>query len=167
MVFLQILQSNARPDGLAVFFISARYAKIDIKGHIIHNFCPVNITKKRTQEKNTALITWTASQYGTNVGFADDEHKILFDKLNKLYDLATGGAARSAIGAQMDDLIAYVVGHFAHGEKEMQEKKYAGYEMHKAEQEALIGVCGGLQTKFHAGEAEVTEGRPSPRFLRL
>ena len=104
-----------------------------------------------------ALITWTASQYGTNVGFADDEHKILFDKLNKLYDLATGGAARSAIGAQLDDLIAYVVGHFAHEEKEMEAKKYAGLAVHKAEHEKLIGVCGGLQTKFHEGEAEVTE----------
>jgi hemerythrin len=29
-----------------------------------------------------ALITWTANQYGTNVGFADDEHQILFGKLN-------------------------------------------------------------------------------------
>ena len=104
-----------------------------------------------------ALITWTAAQYGTDVAFADDEHKILFDKLNKLYDLATGGAARSAIGAQLDDLIAYVVGHFAHEEKEMLAKNYAGYDRHKAEHVALIGICGGLQTKFHAGEADVTE----------
>ena len=104
-----------------------------------------------------ALITWTAGQYGTNVPFADDEHKILFDKLNKLYDLATGGAARSAIGGQLDDLIAYVVGHFAHEEKEMLAKNYAGYERHKVEHLALVGICGGLQTKFHAGEADVTE----------
>ena len=104
-----------------------------------------------------ALITWTASQFGTNVGFADDEHKILFDKLNKLYDLATGGAERSAIGAQLDDLIAYVVGHFAHEEKEMQAKKYDGYARHKEEHEKLIGVCADLQTKFNAGSADVTE----------
>ena len=104
-----------------------------------------------------ALITWTASQYGTNVGFADKEHQILFDKLNKLYDLATGGAARSAIGAQLDDLISYVVGHFAHEEKEMQAKGYAGYDRHKAEHVALLGICGDLQTKFHSGEADVTE----------
>jgi hemerythrin len=104
-----------------------------------------------------ALITWTASQYGTNVGFADDEHKILFDKLNKLYDLATGGAERSAIGKQLDDLIAYVVDHFAHEEKEMIAKNFGGYDRHKAEHVALIGICGDLQTKFHAGEAEVDE----------
>ncbi|WP_340122574.1 bacteriohemerythrin [Methylobacter svalbardensis] len=105
-----------------------------------------------------ALITWTASQFGTNVGFADDEHKILFDKLNKLYDLATSGAQRSAVGAQLDYLIAYVVDHFAHEEREMLAKGYASYERHKAEHEALIGICAGLQTKFHAGEAEVDEG---------
>lgn len=104
-----------------------------------------------------ALITWTAEQFGTNVGFADEEHQILFGKLNKLYDLATGGAERSAVGAQLDDLIAYVVDHFAHEEREMQAKGFAGLEAHKAEHEALVGICADLQKKFHAGEADVTE----------
>lgn len=104
-----------------------------------------------------ALITWTAEKYATNVGFADEEHRILFDKLNKLYDLATGGAERSAIGAQLDDLIAYVVDHFAHEEREMLAKNYAAFDAHKAEHTALIGICADLQKKFHAGEADVTE----------
>ncbi|MGZ8225200.1 MAG: bacteriohemerythrin [Methylococcaceae bacterium] len=104
-----------------------------------------------------SLITWTASQYGTNVGFADAEHQTLFGKLNKLYDLATGGADRAAVGAQLDDLIAYVVEHFAHEEREMQVKGFSGYAGHKAEHDALVGVCAGLQQKFHAGEAEITE----------
>lgn len=104
-----------------------------------------------------ALITWTAAQFGTNVGFADEEHKILFDKLNKLYDLATGGAARAAIGAQLDDLIAYVVGHFEHEEKEMVAAGYAGFDAHKAEHTALVGICADLQKNFHAGTADVTE----------
>jgi hemerythrin len=104
-----------------------------------------------------ALITWTASEYGTNVGFADEEDQILFGKLNKLYDLAMSGAERSAIGAQLDDLISCVVDHFAHEEREMQAKGYTGYERHKAEHEALLGIGGDLQAKFHAGEADVTE----------
>lgn len=105
-----------------------------------------------------ALITWTASQYGTNVGFADEEHQTLFGKLNKLYDLATGGSARADIGAQLDDLISYAVEHFAHEEREMQAKGYAGLARHKEEHDALVGICAGLQAKFHAGEAEVDEG---------
>lgn len=104
-----------------------------------------------------ALITWTAAQYGTNVGFADQEHQTLFGMLNKLYDEATGGAARATIGASLDALIAYVVDHFAHEEREMVAKGFGGYDRHKAEHEALIGICADLQKKFHAGEAEVTE----------
>lgn len=104
-----------------------------------------------------ALITWTAEQFGTNVGFADEEHKILFGKLNKLYDLATGGAERSAVGAQLDDLIAYVVEHFAHEEKEMASAGYSGLDAHKKEHDALVAVCADLQKKFHAGQAEVTD----------
>ena len=104
-----------------------------------------------------ALITWTAAQYGTNVGFADQEHQTLFGLLNKLYDEATGGAARSQIGASLDALIAYVVDHFAHEEKEMLAANYGGYDRHKAEHEALIGICADLQKKFHAGEAEITD----------
>lgn len=104
-----------------------------------------------------ALMTWTAEQYGTNVGFADDEHQQIFAKLNKLYDLATGGADRSAIGNQLDDLIAYVVDHFAHEEREMSAKGFPGLAGHKAEHDALVSTCADLQTKFHAGEADVTD----------
>lgn len=103
------------------------------------------------------LITWTAEQFGTDVAFADEEHKTLFGKLNKLYDLATSGSARSAIGAQLDDLIDYVVGHFAHEEREMLAKSYADFDAHKAQHVALIDICADLQKKFHAGEADVTD----------
>ncbi|OHX36346.1 bacteriohemerythrin [Methylomonas sp. LWB] len=104
-----------------------------------------------------ALITWTADQYGTGVGFADSEHQTLFGLLNKLYDEATGGAARATIGASLDALIAYVVDHFAHEEREMLSKGFGGYDRHKAEHEAMVGICADLQKKFHAGQAEVTE----------
>ena len=104
-----------------------------------------------------ALITWNVAQHETNVNFADDEHKILFDKLNNLYDLAIGGAAREETGKQLDDLIAYVVEHFAHEEKEMEAKGYEGLAAHKEQHDALVGICAGLQIKYHAGEAEITE----------
>ncbi len=104
-----------------------------------------------------ALITWTEEQFGTKVAFADEEHRVLFDLLNKLYDEATGGAERSAIGASLDALIAYVVDHFAHEEREMEAAGYAGLAAHKAEHDALVATCADLQKKFHAGEADVTD----------
>jgi hemerythrin len=104
-----------------------------------------------------ALMTWTAEQYGTKVDFADDEHKDIFRLLNKLYDDATGGAERSQIGTSLDALIACVVDHFAHEEKEMQAKGFSGLVGHKKEHDALVGTCADLRTKFHAGEADVTD----------
>ncbi len=103
-----------------------------------------------------ALITWTAAQYGTDVAFADEEHQKLFGLLNTLYDEATGGSDRATIGASLDALIAYVVDHFAHEEREMIAKGYAGYDAHKAEHVAFVGIAADLQKKFHAGEADVT-----------
>ncbi len=104
-----------------------------------------------------SLITWTQEQFGTNVGFADNEHKDIFASLNKLYDLATGGADRSEIGAELDNLINIVVEHFAHEEREMEAKGFGGLAAHKAEHDALVSTCADLQAKFKAGQADVTE----------
>ncbi len=103
-----------------------------------------------------ALMTWTEEQYGTKVGFADEEHKEIFRLLNKLYDDVAGGADRATIGASLDALIAYVVDHFAHEEREMEAAGFDGFAAHKAEHDALVGICADLQKKFHAGEADVT-----------
>lgn len=102
------------------------------------------------------VITWTEEQYGTGVGFADDQHKRLFDLLNDLHDAAPSGE-KAAIGAKLDALIAYVVEHFQAEEKAMQEKKYGGYAAHKVEHDKLVATCADLQKKFHAGEAQVNQ----------
>jgi len=104
-----------------------------------------------------ALITWNEKDHGTKVGFADDEHKVLFDLLNTLYDHAISGAERSVTGSALDELIAYVVDHFSHEETEMQAKSYGGYARHKEEHDKLVAICADLQTKFHAGSADVTD----------
>ncbi|MCK4842011.1 MAG: hemerythrin family protein [Methylococcales bacterium] len=102
------------------------------------------------------LIAWTEAQHGTKVRFVGAEYKELFSLLNKLYDNATRGAARSQVGSSLDTLIIFVVGHFSHEEKEMIAKNYSGYDRHKEEHTKLLKTCGGLQIGFHAGEAEVT-----------
>lgn len=103
-----------------------------------------------------ALITWTAEKYGTKVEIADSQHKTLFGLLNDLDDVA-GGTDRKVIGAKLDALIAFVVEHFNTEEKLMQEKGYSDYAAHKAEHEKLIATCADLQSKFHAGHADVTK----------
>lgn len=103
-----------------------------------------------------SLMTWTEGQYGTGVGFADNQHKKLFDLLNALHN-AAAGSDKAVIGKKLDALIAFAVEHFQSEEKAMQEKGFDGYAAHKAEHDKLIETCASLQAKFKAGDAEVNQ----------
>lgn len=110
-----------------------------------------------------SLITWTQDQFGTNVVTHDNEHKHLFNLLNNLHHNVTNGE-RSAIGASLDGLIAYVVEHFSSEEKNMAAAGYEALEQHKREHEKLVQICADLQKQFHAGVAEISE--QTTTFLR-
>lgn len=110
-----------------------------------------------------ALITWTADQYGTTIPVCDDQHKTLFNMLNKLHDLA-GGSDRSSVGRQLDELINFVVMHFQTEEKMMRERNYPNFTAHKAEHDKLVSTCADLQKKFHAGQAEINQD--TTRFVK-
>ncbi|VAW71627.1 hypothetical protein MNBD_GAMMA13-1582 [hydrothermal vent metagenome] len=98
-----------------------------------------------------ALITWTEDQFGVGVGFADDQHKVLFGLLNTLHETAAG-SDRAQTGKDLDALIGYVVEHFQNEENEMKAKGYSDYESHKAFHDKLVEKCAGVQTQFHAGD---------------
>jgi hemerythrin len=104
-----------------------------------------------------ALMTWTADKFGTTVAIADEQHQEIFNMVNGIYD-AAGAGDRAAVGKQLDALIDYVVMHFQTEERLMQEKNYPDYVSHKALHDKLVETCAGLQTQFHAGQAEVTQG---------
>ncbi|MDD5034509.1 MAG: bacteriohemerythrin [Methylococcaceae bacterium] len=103
-----------------------------------------------------SLITWTKEQFGTNVSFADEQHKVLFGMLNDL-DAAVPGGDRNVIGEKLNTLVNYVVDHFADEERHMTETNYPDYTAHKAEHTKLLETCGGVAAKFKAGELEITQ----------
>jgi len=102
-------------------------------------------------------MKWTVEQHGTNVAFADDEHKNVFKNLNILYDLRKKGAGRPEITEQTDIVLSIVAAHFAHEEQEMQAKNFVGYERHKAEHDDLINTCIAMETKIKAGELDLSK----------
>ncbi len=103
-----------------------------------------------------ALITWTKEQFGTDIGVADDQHKTLFGMLNDLHDTVPSGD-RAAIGAKLDTLVNFVVEHFAEEERLMTSTGYPNYDAHKAEHTKLLETCGGVVSKFKAGELDITQ----------
>ncbi|MFV1985330.1 MAG: bacteriohemerythrin [Thiohalomonadales bacterium] len=102
-----------------------------------------------------SLITWTKEQYGTDVEFADEQHKKLFDLLNALHDVIPAGD-KDTVSSNLDSLLNYVAEHFHAEESIMQEKAYAGYEEHKAQHDKFLAECGDLKNKYLAGEQEIT-----------
>jgi len=104
-----------------------------------------------------SLMKWTQESYGTNVEICDQQHQILFDRINALYDAVSGGK-RAEIGERLDSMIDYVVEHFKTEERLMEEKGYEDLEKHRQEHENLVSTCADLQGKFHANEAEIEEG---------
>lgn len=102
-----------------------------------------------------SLITWTKEQFGTNVTMHDEEHKTIFSMLNALHDSAAG-ADRKAVGAKLDELIAFVADHFGSEERNMLKVNYPDYQRHKQEHDNLVLTCLDLQKQFHAGKAEIT-----------
>lgn len=102
-----------------------------------------------------SLMTWTKEQFATNVTQHDQEHQTIFAMVNKLHE-AAAGSDRSAIGKQLDALIAYVAEHFGAEEANMIKCDYADYQAHKREHDKLVDTCLDLQRQFHAGKAEIT-----------
>lgn len=109
------------------------------------------------------LITWTQEQFGTTVAQHDEEHQQLFKLLNDLH-YRIGNSGRYAIGAALDNLIAFVAEHFSSEERNMAAAGYPGLEDHKLEHDKLVQLCLDLQHSFHAGAVEVTE--QTTAFLR-
>lgn len=102
-----------------------------------------------------SLMTWTKDQFGTNVSVHDQEHQKIFDLVNALGD-AVGSGDRSAVGKQLDALIAFVAQHFESEEANFNKYGYPAASAHKAEHDKLVATCLDLQKKFHAGQAEIT-----------
>lgn len=104
-----------------------------------------------------SLMKWTQEDYGTNVDICDNQHQVLFDRVNALNEAVSGGS-RKDIGNRLDSLIDFVVEHFQTEERLMEERGYADLDKHRMEHENLVSTCADLQGRFHANEAEVNEG---------
>lgn len=102
-----------------------------------------------------AIISWTAEQYGTQVSAPDDEHKIIFDMLNKLHDTVTAGDLPAA-NALLDKFIPFVAKHFKTEEDLMLAHKYPNYAAHKAEHDKLVETALGLLQSVKSGEARLS-----------
>ena len=112
-----------------------------------------SLLKNSKGELQMSLMTWE-DKYAVNVNEVDGQHQEIFRLANVLNDAL--GEDKAVIAEKLNDLVVYVVDHFATEEKYMQETNYPDYEAHKKMHDDLVAQVGAVAEKFNAGEAELT-----------
>lgn len=75
-------------------------------------------------------LKWT-SRFRMNIPEIDEEHKLIIEKFNSLYDLMRSGKGHEVYSEFVDFLNGYVNSHFAHEEALQQKIGYDKYQSHK------------------------------------
>jgi hemerythrin len=103
--------------------------------------------------KNIAL--WRA-EYETGFSKVDQQHRHLFEIVNRLHEAMSVGHGREIIQEVLDEMIHYTVEHFATEETLMQEQDYPLYTPHKQVHDQLTSEVKEIAEKFASGENLVT-----------
>lgn len=92
-------------------------------------------------------IRWT-EDLAVGVELVDDEHRIWFDKADKLFEAGKKGQAKEYIGQMLDFLDDYTKKHFHDEEQYMYSIKYPDYERQKTLHKAFISQLDKLKKEF-------------------
>ncbi len=103
-----------------------------------------------------AIAVWN-SRFETGITIIDNQHKALFDAVNKLADSFKDGTSKTAVKDSMDFLVKYTVEHFQTEEKVMKDMGYPKLTSHMAEHAQLVSKAQELQGKIAAGKPVTLE----------
>lgn len=92
-------------------------------------------------------MPWTQA-LSVGVPTIDEQHKIWFEKAEKLFDAGKKNQAKEYISELLDFLDDYTKKHFADEEKYMQSIGYPEYENQKKAHTAFIAELSKLRTEF-------------------
>ena len=102
-----------------------------------------------------SFITFTAANM-VHIREVDDQHRRLFDMLNRLHEAVVQGKEQGELHDILDDLVEYTVYHFETEEDLYQEYGYPGYAEHKREHDKLTATVVELQGSLRTGSATLS-----------
>ncbi|MGQ9630149.1 MAG: bacteriohemerythrin [bacterium] len=97
-------------------------------------------------------IQWT-EDLSVGVDEIDNQHKELFNRINKLLDACNQGEGRNVVAEVIKFLEDYVIIHFGTEEEYMTKHGYLNYLSHKAQHTGFIKDFSALKKQFEAGGA--------------
>ncbi|MDP2794935.1 MAG: bacteriohemerythrin [Sulfurisoma sp.] len=97
------------------------------------------------------LVAWQ-DDFGLGLTEIDDQHKSLFDLINRLWAAVVGRADTAEMMAILAELEHYTLSHFAAEETFMRVIDYPGFAEHKKAHEAFVGRLGEEKKSILAGK---------------
>ncbi len=110
------------------------------------------------------LMEWHET-LSVGVSIIDDEHKMIVEMLNELYDAMLARHSEEALGKVLDGLVAYTASHFKHEEALFAKTGYSAAAEHKIEHADLIKQVLDVQKKYQEGPT-ATLSTEVLKFLR-
>lgn len=102
-----------------------------------------------------SFLTWS-DEYCVNVKEIDEQHKKLFDLLNRLNTALIEGRDKEVVYDVIKNLAGYTIYHFSTEEKYMLGFNFPGYRDHKSEHEMFIQRVLDFQEKYELGIATLS-----------
>jgi hemerythrin-like metal-binding protein len=97
-----------------------------------------------------ALIKWNKS-HSVGITKMDEQHQILFDRINELYEAIKIGKGREFIGNTLDAVTQYAVTHFSEEEALMKKHRFPELAAHRAVHKEFLRELRGFKTKHKTG----------------
>jgi hemerythrin len=110
-----------------------------------------------------ALLNWDDS-YSVSIRAFDEQHRHLFDLLNRLHDAMKAGMSNAVLGPILQELVRYAATHFEAEEGIMQQHRYPMLSEHRRQHQELAAQVADFEQKYQAGT--VLLGLPLMEFLR-
>ena len=97
------------------------------------------------------LVTWQNS-YALGLEEIDEQHKMLFDIMNRIWEGIVRNADATTIGSALEDLERYTVLHFTEEETFMRSIRYPNFDAHVALHRRFVQRVAEEKAKAQGGE---------------
>lgn len=102
------------------------------------------------------IAIWS-SRFETGIALIDDQHRSLFEALNRLAESFREGAAQEQARQSLDFLADYTKEHFQAEERFMRELGYPQLDLHMDQHAEMLQVIADLQTRQANGASLTME----------
>jgi hemerythrin-like metal-binding protein len=102
-------------------------------------------------------IAHWSRRFETGIDEIDDQHRNLFEALNRLAEAFRAGESERLVQESLDSLMGYTLEHFRTEEKYMNEWAYPGLAEHVNEHARLVEQAKAMLDKFTTGKSVTME----------